>query len=133
MGQANAAVQEQMQKNHTQALTNLATATAADRQVVTTLTATNAQLTAELAIATATIATLQKKVATLSANRSNRRPKGGGVEIKNQNFVHQLTQMDIAGHMDIVSVPHTTGTHATTALLATSRRQHAQTPWGEVL
>ena len=77
MGQANAAVQEQMQENHTQALANLATATAADRQAVTTLTATNAQLTAELAIATATIATLQKKVAALSANRSNRRPRGG--------------------------------------------------------
>ena len=67
--QANATVQQRMQENHTQALANLATATAADRQAVTTLTATNAQLTAELAKVTSTIATLRHKLAALPTGR----------------------------------------------------------------
>ena len=47
VGQANAAVQEKMQQNHTQALANLATATAADRQAVTMLTSTNTKHTTQ--------------------------------------------------------------------------------------
>ena len=57
-GHANAAEIE-MQQQQAEALANLATATAADRQAVAELYISNATLTHGLRAATATIATLQ--------------------------------------------------------------------------
>ena len=57
-GHVNAAKIE-MQQQQAEALANLATATAADRQAVAYLSIRNATLTHELRAATATIATLQ--------------------------------------------------------------------------
>ena len=57
-GQANAAEFE-IQQQQAEALANLATATAEDRQAVAELFISNATLTHELRTATATIATLQ--------------------------------------------------------------------------
>ena len=54
-----------MQGSHIQALTNLATATAVDRQMVTTLTSKKIELTVEISTSTATITTLQRQLAAL--------------------------------------------------------------------
>ena len=51
-GQANAAAMENMQHQQAEALANLATATAADRQAVTALSSSNTTLTQELRTAT---------------------------------------------------------------------------------
>ena len=61
-GHANAAEFERQQQQ-VEALANLATATAADRQAVVELSISNATLTHELRTATAPIATLQQRLA----------------------------------------------------------------------
>ena len=61
-GHANAAEIE-MQQQQAEVLANLATATAADRQAVAELSIRNATMTHELRAATATIATLQQRLA----------------------------------------------------------------------
>ena len=60
---ANAAERDDMQQQQAEALANLATATAADRQAVAELSSRNTTLTQELRTATATIATLQQRLA----------------------------------------------------------------------
>ena len=67
-GQSNPGELEELQRTHTEAMANLATATAADRQAVGALTQTNAQLTLQLQTlieqmnaANATIALLQRQ------------------------------------------------------------------------
>ena len=62
VGHANAAMLDEMQHAHSEALSNLATATAADRQTVGALSATNATLTTKLTEATATIQQLQQRI-----------------------------------------------------------------------
>ena len=59
---ANAAERDNMQQHQAEALVNLATMTAADRQAVTMLSSSNATLTQELRTATAKIATLQQRL-----------------------------------------------------------------------
>ena len=66
--QANAAVMEDMQQQQAEALANVATATAADRQAVTVLSSINRTLTSELRAATVTIATLQQRLASCSCS-----------------------------------------------------------------
>ena len=61
-GHANAAEFE-MQQQQVEALDNLSTETAADRQAVAELSIGNATLTHELRTAIATIATLKKRIA----------------------------------------------------------------------
>ena len=61
-GHANSAEFE-TQQQQTEALANLATSTAADRQAVAELSISNAKLTHELRTATVTIATLQQRLA----------------------------------------------------------------------
>ena len=61
-GRTNAAEFERQQQQ-AEALANLATATAADRQVVAELSIRNATLSHELQTATSTIATLQQRLA----------------------------------------------------------------------
>ena len=58
-GQANSTERDEMQQQQAQALANLATAMAEDRQAGKALYSSNATLTQELRTATATIATLQ--------------------------------------------------------------------------
>ena len=65
-GHANAAERDNMKHQQSEVLTNLATATAADRQAMTPLSSSNAKLTQELRTATATIATLQQRLASCS-------------------------------------------------------------------
>ena len=62
-GHANAAERNEMQQQQAKVLANLATETAAYRQVVAELSIRNATLTHELHAATATIATLQQRLA----------------------------------------------------------------------
>ena len=62
-GHANATERDEIQQQQAEALANLATVTAADRQEVTALSSRNATLTQELRTATATIATLQQRLA----------------------------------------------------------------------
>ena len=62
-GQANTVVMEDMKQQQAEALANLETLTAADRQSVTALSSSYATLTNELHAATATIATLQQSLA----------------------------------------------------------------------
>ena len=59
-GHANDVERDEMQQQQAEALANLATATAADRQSVAELYISNATLTHELCTSTATIATLQQ-------------------------------------------------------------------------
>ena len=61
-GHANTAERDDMQQHQAEALANLAIATAADRQAVTSLSSSNATLTQELRTATSTIATLQQRL-----------------------------------------------------------------------
>ena len=72
MGFANAAMIEELQQQQTNALANLATATAADRATVHELSSSNTALTAELRAATRTIATLQNKLASCSCAETGR-------------------------------------------------------------
>ena len=60
---ANTAERDDMQQQQAEALANLDTSTAADRQAVTTLSSSNATLTQELCTTTATIATLKQRLA----------------------------------------------------------------------
>ena len=64
-GHTNAAERDEMQQQQAEALANLSTAKAADRQAVTAMSRSNATITQELrtATATATIATLQQPLA----------------------------------------------------------------------
>ena len=62
-GHVNAMERDEMQQQQAEALANLATATEADRQAVTEMSISNATLTHELRTATATIATLQQRLA----------------------------------------------------------------------
>ena len=68
-GHANAAEFERQQQQ-AEALANLATTTAADRQAVAELSISNAMLTHELRTATATIATLQQRLASCECTQT---------------------------------------------------------------
>ena len=65
-GHANAADRDDMQQQQAEAFANLSTSTAADRQAVIALSSINATLTQELRTETATIATLQQRLASCS-------------------------------------------------------------------
>ena len=71
-GQTNAAERDNMQEQQSEALANLATSTAADRQAVTALSSSNATLTQELCTSTATIATLQQCLASFLCAKTPR-------------------------------------------------------------
>ena len=58
-GQANAELFTEMQQDHTQALANIATATQADRTSVALLTKTISELSSQVALLTAKLATAQ--------------------------------------------------------------------------
>ena len=85
-GNANAAEREDMQQQQAEALANLATATAADRQAVTALSSSNTTLTQELRTATATIATLQQRLASCSCATT---PRTGVRGQQRQQASHQ--------------------------------------------
>ena len=75
-GHANAAEFERKQQQ-AEALANLATATAADRQEVAELSISNATLTHELRTETATISTLQQRLASCACNPKPRTGEKG--------------------------------------------------------
>ena len=75
-GHANTAEFERQQQQ-VEALANLATATAADRQAVAELSISNATLTHELRTETATIATLQQRLARCECAPTPRTGKKG--------------------------------------------------------
>ena len=83
-GQANAMAMENMQHQQAEALANLATAMAADRQAVKLLSSSNATQTKELRAATATIATLQQHLAIFFVryNTKNRGKRTAAATIK---------------------------------------------------
>ena len=66
-----------MQQRQAEALANLATATVADRQAVTALSSSNATLTQELGTATATIDTLQQRLASCLCDTTPRTGEKG--------------------------------------------------------
>ena len=83
---------------------------AADRQAVAELSISNATLTHELRKATATIATLQQRLASCECAQTPR--TGKKVQKQHQKNPHRelrhWIQMDIAGHIVITSVGATT-------------------------
>ena len=102
-GQANASAMENMQHQQAEALANLATATAADRQAVKLLSSSNATLTNELRAATATIATLQQRLASfLCATTPKKGARGQQRRQSSQqrqyNPVRDTTPLDTNGY-----------------------------------
>ena len=95
-GHANAAEFERKQQQ-AEALANLATATAADRQAVAELSIRNATLTHELSTATATIATLQQHLANCECAPTPRTGKMGQKQHQ-QNPRHEFTPLDPNGY-----------------------------------
>ena len=92
-----------MQQQQAEALANLATATAVDRQAVAELSISNATLTHELRAATATIATLQQRLASCAcATTPQTRAKGQKRRPANQQHQHNLsrdfTSLDLDGY-----------------------------------
>ena len=82
-----------MQQQQVEALANLATATAADRQAVTVLSSSNATLTQELRTATATIATLQQRLEICACATTPRKgEKGQQRRPANQQRQHNLSR-----------------------------------------
>ena len=102
-GHANAAERDEMQQQQAEALANLATATAADIQTVTELFISNATLTHELRTATATIATLQQRLASCACATTPRTgAKGQQWRPENQQRQHNpsrnFTPLDPDGY-----------------------------------
>ena len=101
-GHANAAEFE-MQQQQAEALANLATATAVDRQAVAELSISNATLTHELRAATETIATLQQCIASCAwAPMPRTGTKGQQRRLSNQQRQHNpsrnFTPLDADGY-----------------------------------
>ena len=95
-GHANAA-EFKRQQQQAEALANLATATAADRQSVAELSISNATLTHELRTATARIATLQQRLASCECAQTQR--KGKKVQKQHQkNPRREFTPLDPDGY-----------------------------------
>ena len=95
-GHANAAEFES-QHQQAEALANLATATAAYRQTVAELSISNATLTHELRTATATIATLQQRLASCECTQTPR--TGKKVQKQHQkNPRRKFTPLDPDGY-----------------------------------
>ena len=95
-GNANSAEFER-KKQQAEALANLATATAADRQAVSELSISNATLTHELRTATATIATLQQHLASCECAQTPR--TGKKVQKQHQqNPRLKITPLDLNGY-----------------------------------
>ena len=95
-GHANAAEFERQQQQ-AEALANLATATAADRQAVAELSISNATLTHEFRTATATIATLQQRLANCECAPTPRTGKTGQKQHQ-QNPRREFTPLDPNGY-----------------------------------
>ena len=95
-GDANAAEFERQQQQ-AEALENLATATAADRQAVEELSIRNTALTHELRTATATIATLQQRLASCECAPTPRAGKTGQKQYQ-QNPRRKFTPLDPNGY-----------------------------------
>ena len=95
-GHANAAEFERQQQQ-AEVLANLATATTADRQAVSELSISNAMLTHELRTATATIATLQQRLASCECDPTPRTEKKGQKQHQ-QNPRHEFTPLDPDGY-----------------------------------
>ena len=94
-GHANAAEFERQQQQ-AEALANLATATAADRQAVAELSISNATLTHELRTETATIAKLQQSLASCECAPTPRTGKKGHKQ-RQQNPSREFTSQDPDG------------------------------------
>ena len=71
-GHANAAERDEMKQQQAEALANLATETAADRQEVTVLSSSSATLTQEMRKVTETIETLQQRLASCACDTTPR-------------------------------------------------------------
>ena len=88
--ETNAVMFAELQQSHTDALANLATATASDRASVATLTQTIAELSAQVASLTAQLATASQTIVTLSnqpqRNRRQESNQAGGNDRYNQNL-----------------------------------------------
>ena len=95
-GHANAAKFESQQLQ-AEALANLATETAADRQAVAELSISNAMLTHELRTATATIATLQQRLASCMCAPTPRTGKKGQKQHQ-QNSRREFMPLDPDGY-----------------------------------
>ena len=95
-GHANAAEFER-QQHQAEALANLATATAADRQAVVELSIRNATLTHKLRTATATIATLQQRLESCECAPMPRTGKKGQKQHQ-QNPRRKFTPLDPDGY-----------------------------------
>ena len=91
-GHANAAEFERQQQQ-AEALANLATATAEDRQAVADLSISNATLTHELRTATATIATLQQRLVSCECAPTPRTGKKGQKQHQ-KNKRREFTPLD---------------------------------------
>ena len=91
------AVEFERQQQQAEALANLATATAADRQAVAELSISNVTLTHELRTATATIATLQKRLASCECAPTPRTGKKGQKQHQ-QNPCRKFTPLDPDGY-----------------------------------
>ena len=92
-----------MQQQQAEALVNLATATAADRQAVTVLSSSNATLTQELRTATATISTLKQCLASCACATTLRTgTKGQQRQPANQQSPHNPSRdfmpLDLYGY-----------------------------------
>lgn len=88
--ETNAVMFAELQQSHTDALANLATATASERASVAALTQTIAELSAQVASLTAQLATASQTIVTLSnqpqRNRRQENNQGGGNDRYNQNL-----------------------------------------------
>ena len=138
-GQANAAVMENMQQQQSEALANLATSTAADKQAVTALSSSNATLTNELRAATATIATLQQRLASFCAlqhHKQGQEDSSGDNQANNANIIRAATQChwiqtDTVGRTDIASARGTNNPRATTPCQDTRAQPSELIRWEE--
>ena len=95
-GHANAAEFE-IQQQQAEALANLATETSADRQAVAELSIRNTTLTHELRTATATITTLQQRLASCDCAPTPRRVKKGQKQ-RQQNPSRDFKPLDPDGY-----------------------------------
>ena len=93
-GHVNAVERENMQQQQAEALANLATLTEADRQAVTQLSIYNATLTHEMRTATATIATMQQRLASCACAttpRTGQKDGSGDSKSNNANTIRDAT------------------------------------------
>ena len=137
--QATATVMEYMQQNPAEALANLATETAADREAVKLLSSSNATLTNELRAATATIATLQQRLASFRAlqhHKQGQEDSSGDNQANNANIIRAATQChwiqtDTVGRTDIASARGTKNPRATTPYQDTRAQPPELIRWEE--